>query len=684
MPPPATPTTAIEQRLDVLVAEVGALRRQLDAVGLRLGVEPVTCDLPAAPLAEEAGRRAEDRDVAPATCPDEPSEEPTAQVPTAQVPAAGPRSAAADPVESSGWPSSSLTPARLLAAGGAIVTILGVGFLLAVAIAAGLFGPVPRVLSLVALALTLGVISLRARPRSPDASVALAATSAAAGFGVIVAATTLYHWFPHLLGIGAALTVSVAGAVVAHRWRSELLACLLQVEVFLVLPIVLVPLTPAARVQLLLFTTLAYAPVVRLVHEHRWLRLFRVSGAILLLVAVSTLVTLPAVGAGALGWVGLAGSWLVVLLVLAHAVLVEEPAVAAAGLVVSAGAAVVLHDRVTQAGLGWGDAGMILALAVLLAAVAWRSDGRMRDVLAVGAGIHLLLATGFLDVSRPTVVVLLAAESLLLLAAARRSDSPHLVGASVVFTALALLASPVVLSPFAIVWAGFAAGDGSWQGVALGAVLGVVGALHLRLRHTLAVPGLPVPRRSVAAAFLGLYGASLAVVSLGTLPEVHGAGVMLANVVVTILWVGAALAMLLTPRVGLTRVGYVVLGLAIGKLFLADLHAVDGVLRAVLFVLTGLALIAASSGIRRSAPTAPTLPATGTVARASTGYVYGPQVEGQGQVQGHARSPEGSKVGDARPAESHDAGTVWVPSARVDHGDSAGGGPAAPHGDASC
>ena len=594
---PATPTPTIERRLDVLITEVGALRRQLDAVGLRLGVAPVTSPPAVVPPPEEPDLLPRGGVTAPTDAARERITHPIEEV--RPVPVAR--------------PSSVLTPARLLAAGGAIVTILGVGFLLAVAVAAGLFGPAPRVLSLVVLALTLGVVSRRVRPRSPEASIALAATSAAAGFGVVVAATTLYHWFPPLVGVGSGLVIAVAGAFVAHRWCSELLACLVQVEVSLVLPIVLAPVTPEAQLRLLLFATLAYAPVVRLVHEHRWSRLFQVSGAILLCLATATLLARPGVGAGALAVIVAAAAWLVVLLVLAHAVLVDESAVAAAGLLVSALAVAVLHDRAPQVGLGWADAGTVLALALAVAVAAWRSAGRMRDVLAVGAGMHLLLATGFLDLSRPTVVVLVAVEGLVLRIAARRPEPPHLLLASVVFTVLALVASPVVLPPLGIVWAGAIAGDGSWQGAVLGGVLGATGALHLRRRGTLAVVGGSASRRAAASAFLGLYGASVGVVSLGTLPGAPGVGVMLANVVVTILWVGAAIAMLLTPRVGLTRVGYVVLALAIGKLFVADLHAVDGVLRAVLFVVTGLGLIAASSGIRRSTPAAPAAPVDRTV-----------------------------------------------------------------------
>ncbi|GAB48326.1 hypothetical protein [Mobilicoccus pelagius] len=574
-------------------------------------VSPRTADRTTDEPADTAGTESSDvwRRTAPAkrSTPARPAVMPRPRLRSASASASA--SAHTRPTETPARPvgggASVFTPARLLAAGGAIVTILGVGFLLAVAIAAGLFGPVPRVLSLVALSVVLGAVATKVRSGNPEAGVALASTSAAAGFGVVVAATTLYHWFPPLVGIGAGLAMSVAGAAVAHRWRSELLACLLQIEVFVVLPIVLVPLDAGARVQLLLFSTLAYAPVIRLVHEHRWLRLFRVAAAILLVVALVALLTLPAVADVGIGWAGLASSWMVVLLVVAHAAHVDEPVVTSAGLVASVLAAATLHDRVDQAGPGWGDAPLTVALALVLGVAAWRYGGRVRGVLTIGAAVHLLLGTGFLDTSPGTVTALVALEALLLLAAARRGRSPHLVVTSVVFTALSLIGSATLVRPVSVVWAAFEAGSGTATGVALGVLLGATAVLHLRSRRILPLPGVNESTRCAVAALLGLYGGSIALVSLGTLPGATSTGVMFANVGVTVLWVVGALAMILTPRVGLTRVGYAVLALAVGKLFLADLHAVSGVLRAVLFVFTGLALIAASSGMRRTTSTDP-------------------------------------------------------------------------------
>ena len=114
------------------------------------------------------------------------------------------------------------------------MTLSGVAMLLVLAVRHGWFGPGARVTAGAFLAALLGGLGVRggARDRDPGAAVgsapvALVATGAAAAYLDVVAATALYGWLPALVGLALCVAVAVAGLAVARRWSSELLAVLL-------------------------------------------------------------------------------------------------------------------------------------------------------------------------------------------------------------------------------------------------------------------------------------------------------------------------------------------------------------------------------------------------------------------------------------------------------------------------
>lgn len=624
-----------DPRMDVLLGEVAAIRSQLDLVSRALGVatsersaeaamQPAPREAQApAPSVTPARSQVEESSpfswsvpsalAAPAPAAPQPA---VASAPSARVEAPGGHrptkpaphsaddaeavaatSAFAGPDSHPQRPRMALTPARLLAAGGAVVTILGVGFLLAVAVAAGLFGPIPRVVSLVALAAVLAVAAKHLRPRSPEPGVALAATSTAATFGVVVAATAIYQWLPPLAGVFGGIALAAAGVLVAHRWRSELLAALVHLQLLIVLPMILAPLDGITWVTFMVFVLVAYIPSVVATFANQWLRLFRFASATVLFVACLGLVW-NLDGDTTTVLVGIITSFVAILIVLTLACILDEAAVALVAVVGTLLAVCALSWRLGDQLTGHPDIVVGLVLAVVLAAVATRRAGALRAVLIAGAALHLLAVTMALPIDLHISYVLLAVEALALLVAARTTRSTATWWASVAFTVAALVALVTMIPPTTVLSAFPGDAHGRWEAVAVGIVLAVVGVVHARWADQ---PSTRIDEeaRQIAGLALAVYAGSSAIVSLGVLPGAGYLAAMTANVVTTLMWVGVAIAMLRRRSRRLAVAGYVVLAVAVVKLFLVDLHSVDGILRAVLFVVAGLGLIAAATQLRR-------------------------------------------------------------------------------------
>lgn len=130
--------------------------------------------------------------------------------------------------------------ARVLSAVGAGVLLIGVSFLLVLAVQNGYFGPVPRVVagSVVALALlTIGAVVHRRQPGNAGA-VALAGCGVAGGYLDVVAVSTIYAWVPPWLGLLLAAAVFAVGLVLSRRWASQVLAVIVVLGVVVLAPAV--------------------------------------------------------------------------------------------------------------------------------------------------------------------------------------------------------------------------------------------------------------------------------------------------------------------------------------------------------------------------------------------------------------------------------------------------------------
>ncbi|HHU10475.1 MAG TPA: DUF2339 domain-containing protein [Intrasporangiaceae bacterium] len=199
--------------------------------------------------------------------------------------------------------------ARVLGAAGAVITLFGVAFLLAIAIAAGVFGPVPRVISGAFLAVALVAGGVAARRRSPETvgGEALVATGLAAAYLDLLAATALYDFIPGPAGLVLAALLTIGAFVLARRWNSQLLAILAAAP-----PMVLAPFITGITSQLTLSfiaLLLVGSALAHLGREWPWLYVARVLPAVgVLLVGVPALHKSPfplltITGATALGMV---------------------------------------------------------------------------------------------------------------------------------------------------------------------------------------------------------------------------------------------------------------------------------------------------------------------------------------------------------------------------------------------
>ncbi|MBM6402232.1 DUF2339 domain-containing protein [Phycicoccus sonneratiae] len=505
---------------------------------------------------------------------------------------------------------------RVLAVSGAVVTLSGVAMLLVLAVRHGWFGPGARVTAGAFLAAVLGGLGVRggAHERglgSPvgSAPVALVATGAAAAYLDVVAVTAYYGWIPPVLGLVLCTAVAVAGLAVARRWRSELLAVLMVAGAGALSPVV------AGEAGWLLSAVLGVLAVAGWwAGGDRSVPLLTVSRS--LPVSVSLLA-----GAGlATGRDGRVALLVVALVVLLATLATSAVSVRRDGgdVASSAALALVLVGALAVDTAQGGTLATVAHVAVagvllLGATVLGRSPvGPVAPHLVVTAGVGgavsavLAVVSGAPDGFVGTGLLLLALAHLAV-AGVTRSRISLGIGSGV--AALALLAW--VQHPFAVVSVDLA----SRHDLPVAFVDSVLagGVVALAWWATASVRGVPTEVRLVAqviAWVVGLASTATALVSAGTLagerfaaPEL---GFTAGHAVATVTWMAAAAALLLhsLDRPGdsdlALRSGLLLSAVAVAKLFLFDLAALDGVLRSVAFIATGLLLLATGSRYARA------------------------------------------------------------------------------------
>lgn len=486
--------------------------------------------------------------------------------------------------------------ARLLAATGAAVTLLGVVLLLVLAARSGWFGPGARVIAGGLLGLGLAATGLHIRARYATGAVALVATGVASLYLDLAAASVLYDFVPGPATLVLGLGVLAGGLVVADRWDTPHLAVGAVAGLVVLVPVV----ARTAPGTVIVLLAVVQVPAAFLAWRRGW------SAPVLTATAGAALVALVQ-GAWFAG--GRPDSVLVGDAVGAVTLLVVALVLSAASRETLA-----VRTRIAVA---------VIALPPVLAACALL--GRWPGVAVAGVVAVLLVVVGerLRRVERqPALPTVLAAMGAV---AGFQATAMALEGSS---SAMVLLGQTTVLAVVASV-------TGRRGPLVAGVLYGFVG-LGVALGTTVpisAVTAFPSPLRLPAAATaalltaaaatvllavlrtvafgdrttrrvvcgglgaVALYGAASMVVALALLVSPTRVAFLSGHVLVTVSWAVLALILLVrglrdsAPRV----LGAVLVVAAVAKLVLFDLVALDGIARVAAFLCAGLVLLVAGA-----------------------------------------------------------------------------------------
>ena len=487
---------------------------------------------------------------------------------------------------------------RVLAVLGGLTIFIGVILFLAIAIDRGWIGVEARVALAFAGSTALLAIGLFLYERrgQTDAAVAAVATALASLYGSLTYATAVQDVIGESVGLLVAALIGASGALIAVRWRSQVVAALGMLGA-LAAPVLVQSGTSSLA---LAFTAFALAGTVAVLVWQRWGWL--AIGAFVL--------TAPQLAF----WADDRDGLLLPLLVLSLywcafvvAAIGYELRVPTSKLRVSS-TSVLLLNAAFAAALGGGlieDRGSlqgvtawVLALTVahiLLGAFGFRQ--RMSAEIAgllVAIGVGLSGITLALALDGPVLVVGWSAEAVILAWVAKRTGEARALVFSVAFLMLAAVHTLVDEAPPA-------------------ALLDGVGDLGQALVATVAVgvaallAGLLVERRDVsvllraAAAVSFVYAASLGIVDLVQGDDIERS--QTAQVVLSAFWASVGLVAIVVGLVRDVREirygGLVLLGLGVAKLFLYDLSELDQLYRVLSFIAVGLLLLAGAYAYQR-------------------------------------------------------------------------------------
>lgn len=489
---------------------------------------------------------------------------------------------------------------RLLAVVGAGITLIGVAFLLALAIQLGFFGPLARVISagLLAAGLVTAAIVVRRRRAGTAGALGLAATGFAAAYLDVIAVTRIYEWVPVAAGLGIAGLVAVGGLLLARAWGSQLLAGIAVLGVAALAPTIAYDHMLLVAQFLLVLTVASWpAQVSRRWHVLELVRIVPTAIVIALLPVfaepIGAIVLLACLLAGFVLATSLAG------------VRVDR-APAQAGIVVPVVAVPVLSaalaaERATGSTL---MIGLTLALVLVAALTAGRlPTGSRGDTLFLTgcclytAGITSLVAAALVadgtDWSLPallTVCVLWAGASLAL-------RDRTVLGATLLTSALPLVLA-VALVPYAI-----DRGTATQVEPAhlVAASLTVVLLLALAQTVSESHPRTTIAVRALLAGALLAAGGTVIIAGalLGDLADDARGGFTAGQTGATVLWLATAAVLLLRGLRGsafAVPAGLAITALSVGKLLFFDLAFLDGIPRVLSFIVGGLIVLGMGTG----------------------------------------------------------------------------------------
>ncbi|WP_026448950.1 DUF2339 domain-containing protein [Actinopolyspora mortivallis] len=506
-----------------------------------------------------------------------------------------------------GW-----TPSRLLAWIGGAVTLLGVVFLLMLAVQRGWLGPATRVLGGAGLGAVLlaAAFRVRGRPGGTSGSYALAATGFAALYLDVVAATVLYDYLSVFGGLTAGFVLAGGGLLLSDRWRAQPVAMGVVAGCAVCAPLVIGE-PNAVLVGFLALLHLVATPVQL---RHGWRQLAGVAALPVVIAAVLADVwaMLAATDHLAVVLVVSAASLLGVVVATVTSALRPEDNTATASLVaapIPVLLATPLVERPFAAALA---AGVAAALAVLWGSrfLLSRRDRLPEEFTTAAGGIAAIavVQSTMTALDASVWATALLCEALLLTLGALWLRSPGvLLGALCYATLGTVMALYHDIPPRHLVLVSHSAGA---AGVLVGTLTALVAVAIPVAGVRLGVLSRPPAAKTlwILAGVLVLYGTASATMALVSLLQPDRSGFLLGHVSITLSWVVAAIALLLRGiRLTSLRVaGMVLLPVALTKLFLFDLATLDGFARVVAFLCTGLVLLAAGVRYARSVSTDPT------------------------------------------------------------------------------
>ncbi len=536
----------------------------------------------------------------PAAEPPRPPPQPAAAPRAAQ---AAPPPPAADPVSERklirpGETLEDLLGGRVLAAVGGLAILVGVVLFLVIAVDRGWIGVEARVaLAFLGSTALLAVgLFLYERRGQTDAAVAAVATALAALYASLTYATSVQDVIATELGLLVAGLVGAAGATIAVRWRSQLVAALGMLGA-LAAPVLVDSGTSTAALAFMVIALVATVGVL-LWQRWGWLAI----GAFLL--------TAPQLAFWAedrddlvLPLSMLVLFWLLFVVAgIGYELRVPTSALrpsSASVLLVNAGfAAAVGWLLIDERGSSTGATAWVLGLTVAhIALGGFGFRQRMSSEIAtmlVAVGLGLSGVTLALALDGPALVAAWSAEAAILAWVARTTKEPRTLVFSGAFLVLAALHTLTEEAPPESLLDGVA--DLS---TALAAVLSVaVSAL---------VTGLLVERPDLRMLLLGVaavgavYAASLLIVDVIQGDSVERS--QTAQVALSAFWATVGLVAII---VGLVRDirelrfgGLALLGLGVAKIFLYDLSELDELYRVLSFVAVGVLMLAGAYAYQR-------------------------------------------------------------------------------------
>ena len=492
--------------------------------------------------------------------------------------------------------------------------LAGIAFLLVVAIQAGLFPPLARVLAAAVLAVVLIWLGLLLQSRhDPGAAtevnpgaLALVGTGLAAAMLDVIASTTLYLWIPVPAAYMFVGGLALAGMVLGRRWNSGLLACLVSAGTMLLAPLI------SSGIELPIFITIVGLATAVLAAD--------LGTAVRLVWSVIPGLTLTGyLSQAALHNRGEQMALIVTALVFAAVSLGaawfdtvrRSPAPENAALVVVPTAVpLAVLPEVPLLRPGWPLGLLLLAVAAYLTvAVLVSRAGRDKAhrLLSAVSGIVgsalLLLAWTELGGLELTAFALTLSALAYVVAAGlwARRWVEWVAGATAV---LAVLVHTGVNQPQFALSARLAVLEFSyWDVVSAFAITALALAVTWWGRRRF--PG-ESKRLVIAGAVVALASVTVAVVAAGVvLGDLAGAarnGFLAAHLVVTVLWICCAAWLVLapTPRISdARRLGFILGSLALAKLLLLDLATLPGLFRVLSFIAVGAVMLAVAVRYRK-------------------------------------------------------------------------------------